>query len=58
LKKFFNTNTKADVGETSALAWQGRKAYLATYDKFKIEEKKGISQNNTDFGLNYSEGLD
>jgi len=40
LKKFFNTNTKAEVGETSALAWQGRKAYLATYDKFKLEEKQ------------------
>lgn len=40
MKKFFNTNTKAEVGETSALAWQGRKAYLATYDKFKLEEKQ------------------
>jgi len=42
LKKFFNTNTKAEVGETFAYTWQGRKAYLATYDKFRLEDKQKV----------------
>lgn len=42
LKKFFHSNVTAEVGDEIAKAWEGRKAYLATYNRLRLEEKRQL----------------
>lgn len=40
--KFFNSTVKVEVGDDMTKALQGRKAYLSTYDRLKLEDKQKL----------------